>query len=319
MLPRTKSLYCRFRFPFLTKKKSQRISEGQMTSRGAAKSTSPSKSTFQGRRHISPAWFKELCKKEEHLWKEDWEGDIASGPLTEPFPRRRPTDITSPSPNKGSPLGWNFDQVSMWLKQVGLSRYIKVFRKHMVSGPALLSMRAEHLEVLEMSDKDQCVFLTEINKLNKEIKMKSLNSRRKQNIQTVKRLQRRIRDRDSRNKFVRTLNTEIRNVEKDRRGIVWIKSSSSSSSSSEEKTNGKSVRSSSDDSGDVLPPRWNRKSDGNLKRRAKTLNSSKIKKENDLLVSRMKRLFESHRLKFSSSNKKSSSKTSRPFFYMRQK
>ena len=190
----------------------------------------------------------------------------------------------------------------MWLKQVGLSRYIKVFRKHMVSGPALLSLRPEHLEVFEMSLQDQCVFLRQITKLNKEIKMKSLNSRRKQNIQTLRKLQKRIRERDSGNKFVRKLHTEIGNVERDRRGIVWIKSSSSRS---EEKTSSKSVRfDDSGSSGDVLPPRWNRKSDGNLKRRAKTLNSSKIKKENDLLVSRMKRLFESHRLKFSSSNKK---------------
>ena len=37
-------------------------------------------------------------------WKEDWEGDIASGPLTEPFPRRRPTDIISSIPQQGSPL-----------------------------------------------------------------------------------------------------------------------------------------------------------------------------------------------------------------------
>ena len=292
-----------------------------MTSRGA-KATSASKSTFQGRREISPAWFKELCAKEEHLWKEDYEGDVASGPLTEPFPRRRPKEITSPSPNKGSPLGWNFDQVSMWLKKVGLSCYIKVFRKHRVSGPALLSLKAEHLEVLEMSLKDQCVFLRQINKLNKEIKMKTSELRRKQNIQSVKRIQQRIRERDSGHQFVRTLNSTIRNVERDRRGVVWIKSSSeekSSTSSSSSKKKKKSVRFNNSDSSDVLPPRWNRKSDGNLKRRVKTLNSSKMKKENDLLVSKMKRLFKSHRLKLSSSSTKSSSKTSRPFFYIRQK
>ena len=293
------------------------------------KNSTTAKSTFQGRREISPAWFKELCTKEEHLWKQDYEGDIAKGPMTEPFPRRRPREMVSPSPNRGTPLGWSFDQVSVWLGKIGLSRHIKMFRKHRISGPALLSLRAEHLEVLELNLKDQCVFLRQINELNKQVRMKSSELRRKQNIQSVRRIQRHVKERDARNKFVRTLNTKIRNVERDRRGVVWMKCEKETKSDKSSKnvhfkkdiSSDRSISSSRRSrKKDVLPPRWNRKSDNtslHIARRTKTLDSSKMKKENDLLVSKMKHLFESHRLRLS--GKSSSSKTNRSFFYMRQR
>jgi len=304
-------------------------SSNKKSSSSSPSSTIPSKSTFQGRRYIAPAWFKELCAKEEHLWEESYEKDVANGPLTEPFPRRRPVQLVSTSSNKGSALGWNYNQVSIWLKENGLSRHIKTFRKHRISGPALLSLRPEHLETLELDLRDQCVFLRQINTLNKQVSSTKVSElRRRQNIQSVRRIQNRIQERDSGHGFVKTLHAKIRDVERDRRGIRWIKKESvqSKGSISSSKDGGKVHFK---DDGSKITPRWNRKSENRLRgRRVEALDSSKLRRENDNLVSRMKHLFSNYRLRRCGERRKSSTssdanntttKKRNPFFYLRHR
>lgn len=122
-----------------------------MSRSGGGSSSTSKRSTFQGRRYVSPKWFKEMVRKEdEHWYERGSRGDYATGPLTEPFPRRREGPTFRSRRDLGSALGWNYTDVVAWLRDIGLPEYVPLFRKHRISGPALLSLRSSHLREMNV-------------------------------------------------------------------------------------------------------------------------------------------------------------------------
>lgn len=145
--------------------------------------------------------------------------DRANGPLTEPFPRwrDRPTQNKSTT---GSPLGWSFEDVALWLERIRLSQYIPYFRRHRITGPALLTLRRNQLAAIGMSDRNDQEMLLEGSKfLSRQVE--SMSYSRSAPLPPHLRPGKRF---DAlRSPVVRNLESKLRRFDRSKRSVVWQK------------------------------------------------------------------------------------------------
>jgi len=195
------------------------------------------RSTFQGRSIASDTyhqtnWFREVMTKEKNHFVRSVVKPRANGPITEPFPRYRDRPVMTKSGIEGTPLGWNFEDVASWLERLGLHKYTNYFRKHLISGPALLALQRDQLPNLGIRDRhDQDILLSGSRYLKREVKKASYSESKA----LPRNIRRGSRFSVDRSPFVRKLESQIRHRSKDRRKILWKRRS----------TSGKKVKSSS--------------------------------------------------------------------------
>ena len=145
--------------------------------------------------------------------------DRANGPLTEPFPRWRNRPAKSKS-RTGSPLGWGFEDVALWLERIRLSQYIPYFRRHRVTGPALLTLRRNQLASLGMTDRnDQDILLEGSKFLSRKVEDASFS--KSAPLPPHLRFGRRF---DAlRSPIVHNLESKLRRFDRPKRSVVWRK------------------------------------------------------------------------------------------------